>query len=55
MTLCGLPLAVVSDKLHFSSTERRLDKENDTLHCLNKSTYVTPMGRENCALLISIH
>ena len=41
MTLCSLHFAVVSDKLDFSSTERKLDKENYNFYCINKSVYVT--------------
>ena len=50
MTLCGLHFAVLSDKLDLSSTERRLDREKYSFYCANKSLYMTPKVRENCAL-----
>ena len=49
MSLCGLHFAIVSDKLDLSSTERRLEKEKDNFHCVNKSVYVATTVCENCA------
>jgi len=41
---------VVANKLDFSSTERRLEKEKCYFHCVvNKEVYVTPTVRDSCA------
>ena len=44
----SLRSAAVSDKLDLSA-ERKPDKEKYSFYCINKSVYVTPTVRENCA------
>jgi len=42
--------AVVADKMDLSSNETRLEKEKNNFYSVvNKSMYVTPTVRENCA------